>query len=196
LGCVCKIGSQLTPSLASKEKSLSIEYRIAKESDLENLVTLLADDVLGSEREDISQPLNSKYRIAFQIDTDYDELADQVNFCTSNWSEELSPKIIFFYSESVNSHSIELINDRNEHIIYPNPFNPQTRISYTLQESDKVKIKIYNLKGQLVETLVDEYKPAGLHSILWNAENQASGVYFYSIKTGEIETTGKCILLK
>ncbi|WP_166421938.1 GNAT family N-acetyltransferase [Pseudoalteromonas sp. Z1A8] len=45
---------------------MNIKYRIAKESDLEDLVTLLADDVLGSEREDVSRPLNSKYRIAFQ----------------------------------------------------------------------------------------------------------------------------------
>lgn len=79
---------------------------------------------------------------------------------------------------------------------YPNPFNPQTTINYTLPESDEVKIQIYNLKGQLVKILVDGNKPAGLHSVLWNAKGQASGIYFYKIITDSESKTGKCLLLK
>ena len=87
---------------------------------------------------------------------------------------------------------------------YPNTFNPTTTISFELPKETYTEIKIYNLAGQLVQTLLNEVKPAGQHQIIWNAGNLPSGIYFYQIKvedpagsgTGDFTKTKKCILLK
>ncbi|MEA1898087.1 MAG: T9SS type A sorting domain-containing protein, partial [Bacteroidota bacterium] len=79
---------------------------------------------------------------------------------------------------------------------FPNPFNPQTTISYSLKNSSDVSLSIYNIKGELVETLVNEEQQAGDHSIVWDAEDVSSGIYLYQIKTeGSIETK-KCVIMK
>jgi hypothetical protein len=82
---------------------------------------------------------------------------------------------------------------------YPNPFNPLTKISYYLPKSNKVSIKIYNIKGQLVETLVDNvFRKSGYHSVVWNASQSdiSSGIYFYSIISGNFCKTKKCIVIR
>jgi hypothetical protein len=65
---------------------------------------------------------------------------------------------------------------------YPNPFNPTTVIKYGLPGNSNVKLKIYNVLGQLVESLVNGMQPAGYHEVTWNASNKASGVYLCSIE--------------
>lgn len=79
---------------------------------------------------------------------------------------------------------------------YPNPFNSVTTISYELPELLFVNISIYNVAGQLVETLVNQQIPPGYHAVNWNANNFSSGVYFYKIMAGEYSATGKCLMLK
>lgn len=84
---------------------------------------------------------------------------------------------------------------------YPNPFNPSTTISYSLQTAEKVELIINNLRGQKVITLVSEVLPAGEHSVTWNGRDSngdqvGSGIYFYKLKTGRYEKTRKMILLK
>ncbi|MBN1326590.1 MAG: T9SS type A sorting domain-containing protein [Candidatus Cloacimonetes bacterium] len=79
---------------------------------------------------------------------------------------------------------------------YPNPFNPQTEISYSLPVAAEVQLEIFNLKGQLVETLVNSYQEAGNHAVLWNADAMNSGIYFYKLKAGNTTEIKKCILMK
>ena len=84
---------------------------------------------------------------------------------------------------------------------YPNPFNPETTISFEIPESGIVSLQIYNLKGQLIRTLINDFLPAGKQSLVWNGtdnENKpvASGVYLYKIKAGKNSTTAKMLLLK
>jgi FlgD Ig-like domain len=84
---------------------------------------------------------------------------------------------------------------------FPNPFNPETTISLNLNESEKVSVQVFNLKGQLVKTLIDEQLPAGISSILWNGKDSkdkpvSSGMYFYKIITNKEKLTGKMLLLK
>ncbi|MDZ7723897.1 MAG: endo-1,4-beta-xylanase [candidate division KSB1 bacterium] len=84
---------------------------------------------------------------------------------------------------------------------YPNPFNMETRIGYQLSVDGQVSIKIYNMLGQEIFTLLDEFKSSGYHEMRWNAENLSTGIYFYNIqvvsKSGELFTDmKKCILLK
>jgi hypothetical protein len=79
---------------------------------------------------------------------------------------------------------------------YPNPFNPVTKIKYGLPKSGKVKIEIYNIIGQKVLTILDEYKDAGYHATDFNAGNLPSGVYFYQIRTKEFNNVKKMVLVK
>lgn len=79
---------------------------------------------------------------------------------------------------------------------YPNPFNPTTVISYQLAAAGKVSLKIYDLLGREVETLVNGELGAGLHQVSFDASRFASGVYFYRIQAGSFIATKKLILLK
>ncbi len=79
---------------------------------------------------------------------------------------------------------------------YPNPFNSSTTISYNLSEPAKVSIKIYNLLGNQVATLVEEYRPIGSFNVVWNANNQSSGVYYVQMIVSGRISTKKMILLK
>ena len=79
---------------------------------------------------------------------------------------------------------------------FPNPFNPVTTISYQLPKSTFVNLSIYNVVGQLVETLVNEHKNVGYYSVEWNASNVGTGIYFYRIKAGESSAVKKCLVLK
>lgn len=79
---------------------------------------------------------------------------------------------------------------------YPNPFNPVTTISWQASESGWQTIKIYNSLGEEIETLVDEYKPAGMHKVQFTENNLPSGVYFYQLRAGEFIQTKKMILMK
>ena len=84
---------------------------------------------------------------------------------------------------------------------FPNPFNPETRISYTLPHSDQVSLTIYNTLGQQVKTLFNAQQTAGTYQIRWNGKNDldqavASGRYFYKLITSQGNVTGHMLLLK
>jgi hypothetical protein len=78
---------------------------------------------------------------------------------------------------------------------YPNPFNPGTSIRYFLSQPSRVTISIYNVVGQFITTLVDDYKRAGEYSVDWDASDVSSGVYFYRLMVGERSATRKCVKL-
>jgi hypothetical protein len=83
---------------------------------------------------------------------------------------------------------------------YPNPFNPSTRIQYSLEKAVKVSLKIYNVLGNEVATLVNGRQEAGSYTVLFNTNKQvaglSSGVYFYRLAAGSFVSTKKLILLK
>jgi hypothetical protein len=79
---------------------------------------------------------------------------------------------------------------------YPNPFNPSTVISYSIPSQSKVTLKVYNILGSEVATLVDENKPAGNYNVTFNAARLSSGVYFYQLKAGNFVSTKKLMLVK
>ena len=76
---------------------------------------------------------------------------------------------------------------------YPNPFNPETTIAFNIQDSKTGKLEIFNLKGQLTES--QEFV-SGEYSYVWNAADQASGIYFYKLSTNNISVTKKMLLMK
>ena len=79
---------------------------------------------------------------------------------------------------------------------YPNPFNPSTKISYSLATDSKVMLKVYNILGAEVLTLVNETQKAGAHTIQFNASNLPSGVYIYRLQADNFTATRKLTLLK
>ena len=84
---------------------------------------------------------------------------------------------------------------------YPNPYNLQTQIAYQLPQSGLVLLKIYNIRGELVRTLVNEYKPAGYHTVSWDGKNGdgvavSSGIYFYRLSSESFSATRKMVMLK
>ena len=85
---------------------------------------------------------------------------------------------------------------------FPNPFNPTTTISYSIQNDSKVNLSIYNIKGQKVNTLTQNEYTKGSHSIIWNGDNESgkpvsSGIYYYKLNiNGKTEAVKKCLLLK
>ena len=84
---------------------------------------------------------------------------------------------------------------------YPNPFNPETTIRFSVKEAGPVSIGVYNLKGQLVKTLLRENKAAGNHQVVWNGTDNngravSSGVYYYKMNAGSYQASRKMILVK
>jgi hypothetical protein len=84
---------------------------------------------------------------------------------------------------------------------YPNPFNPETRISYFIPRVSHVKLQIFNILGQKIRTLVDEDQAAGREGVLWDGrddqgEQVASGVYLYRLQAGDLSESKKMVLIR
>jgi len=120
----------------------------------------------------------------------------------------VSDDAFIFLVDDVMVRGVTAVDDENIPVLvtelfnnYPNPFNPETTIRYSVKETCPVTIEVYNLKGQLVRTLVNEIKTAGNYSVVWNGRDNnnqpvSSGVYFYKMNTGKYSSTKKMILMK
>jgi hypothetical protein len=105
-------------------------------------------------------------------------------------------------------HLLTSVSDKNNKILlnfslnqnYPNPFNPSTTITYEIPKAGSVQLKIYNILGQEISTLVNEIQTVGKHSVLFNAQQTikqfSSGIYFYRLKFGNNILNKKMILLR
>ncbi|GAB1467608.1 hypothetical protein MASR2M64_02830 [Candidatus Cloacimonadota bacterium] len=112
---------------------------------------------------------------------------------------------IYVFNENeivaIEDDSTPSINKQIKMTIYPNPFNPTTTIDYILPQRGLDKASIYNIRGQLVDTLVNEPLSSGSHKIIWNGldgkgNKQASGVYFVRIECNGINSVRKMLMLK
>lgn len=102
------------------------------------------------------------------------------------------------YSSGVTANEIEesIVKEYLLEQNYPNPFNPSTTIRYSIPEAGNVKLSVYNLLGEQVAQLVDEFKEAGMHAISFNAANLNSGMYIYKLEMDGSVQSRKMILLK
>ena len=112
----------------------------------------------------------------------YSSLFDCISASTLKNENEINPSVFRLYQN------------------HPNPFNPSTQIRYQLSISSHVKIAVYNTMGKIVKTLANEYQTAGFRSVKWDGKNNnkqkvSTGLYFYSIQSGEFSSTKKMILL-
>ncbi len=108
----------------------------------------------------------------------------------------------FHKAVSISTQSSKYLKDEpiaDEYLLlnnYPNPFNPSTAISFSIPNSEKVRVTIYNGLGQHIATLVDEELSAGKYTFRWSAQNNSAGVYYYHIETNSFNQTKKMILIK
>lgn len=106
-----------------------------------------------------------------------------LSFIIENGDDSL--EVLSKYQSPCNPISVDskpiILNYYKLHQNFPNPFNPATTINYSLKKSGHVKIRIFNIKGQLVETLVDLFKTPGTYSISWDPNGLSSGQYYYQI---------------
>ena len=79
---------------------------------------------------------------------------------------------------------------------YPNPFNPATNIEFSIPEQQYVEINVFNLLGEKIKVLLNEFVPGGNHKVKFNGEGYSSGLYFYEIKTEKYSEVRKMLLLK
>jgi hypothetical protein len=79
---------------------------------------------------------------------------------------------------------------------YPNPFNPSTTIKFQLPNSSFVNLKVFDVIGKVVATLVNEEKPAGNYNVEFNGGNLTSGIYFYQLSANHLNEIRKMVLLK
>jgi hypothetical protein len=116
---------------------------------------------------------------------------DYVTYCAYDnakgiIADEIPPEAV--EGEEVAKFSI----DQNS----PNPFNPTTTVGFNLVEDGNVSIDIFNVAGQKVDTLVNDFMTAGKHSVVWDASGFSAGIYFYTVKSGDFSKTMKMTLLK
>ena len=140
----------------------------------------------------------TQFRIGFELNTDDDGLYDYIYISRYAPNPQYYPTLFIYSADSTNVVKENVLIANNDICLksFPNPFNPETTIKYQISKPDYVKLEIINIKGQLVETLVNKYQESGKHSVIWNAENLSSGVYFYKITAGIQTQTGKCLLVK
>ena len=98
--------------------------------------------------------------------------------------------------KEINFNGIEVIESYDLSQNYPNPFNPSTTIKYQLPDAGNVTLKIYDILGSKVATLVDDFKNEGRYEVNFNASNLASGVYLYRLKVNDFVDVKKMLMLK
>ena len=100
--------------------------------------------------------------------------------------------VVMFGVEDENNSSIITGLFQN----YPNPFSNKTSIRYSLPKPGFVKIQVFNIRGQLIETIVDKFMPSGCHTVEWNSKETTSGIYFYKLSTEDETFIKKIIIMK
>jgi hypothetical protein len=164
----------------SEEGPLHIEEKLGSSGDEIHFydidgVTLIDSYIFGEQTIDISmgrESDGSENWVFFEIPTPN----------ASNAIVDISP-------ESVPETFVLIQN-------YPNPFNPYTTIRFELMENCNVRLDIYNINGQHVETLVNNYTKLGIHEIIWDASNSVSGIYLVKMTTDNFSSVNKMLLVK
>ena len=123
----------------------------------------------------------------------------------ASWSDTIYVDDATFYSPdfaaSIEDQDIQLPRTTQLYTNYPNPFNPTTNIAFDLTTTSHITLKVYNMLGQEVKTLINETRNAGHHLTVWDGTNNfghrvTSGIYFYVLSTGETHEAQKMVLMK
>jgi hypothetical protein len=144
---------------------------------------------------DFTNALNNEdwFALGYMVKCDEDDSDFRAIF--DGYLDTYPPYIIVRYIVSVEVIESEL-NSFTLYQNYPNPFNPSTKIRYSVPQTSRVQIKVFDVLGNEIATLVNEEKPIGTYEVEWNATTLPSGVYFYQLKTDGYVETKKTILMK
>ncbi|MCF8356940.1 MAG: FG-GAP-like repeat-containing protein [Melioribacteraceae bacterium] len=118
------------------------------------------------------------------------------------FEEKRDDLINMLFGNSEPDNEIPEVNKLALYSNYPNPFNPSTTISFSIPEESKVEVSVFNIKGQVVKTLVKDVFESGKHSVIWRGKDNnnkkcSSGIYFYQLNVnGKPKSVKKCLLLK
>lgn len=109
---------------------------------------------------------------------------------------ESTARFHFYPPSAVENENALIPSEFALHQNWPNPFNPTTQISFDLKEAGFVNLRIYNLMGQEITSLVSGIKTAGTHTVTFNANNLPSGIYLYRLEVNDFVSIKKMMLLK
>jgi len=119
------------------------------------------------------------------------------NLWINGWTALYQNNIVSRTITDVDEEKLNTIpSDYNLSQNYPNPFNPATQIQFSITQPGFVRLTVYNILGQVVENLINEFRNAGTYNITWNANNLPSGIYIYSLQSGSQTIVKKMTLLK
>ncbi|MFN1835156.1 glycosyl hydrolase family 18 protein [Balneola sp. MJW-20] len=158
-------------------------------------VQVSEDDDFGSLTEEINSVSATEYEIeGLENNTDYFWRVRSKNIAgNSAWSETFSFRV---GSVSTSTEDPDDISEFSLSQNYPNPFNPITSIQYSIPQASPVELKVFNMLGAEVATLVSGQKAAGTYTVQWDATNFSSGIYIYRITAGNFTQTKKLTLIK
>ena len=172
-------------------------------------------DYLAVSYKDVNNRFGQEHLLNINSDVDsfYNRIMPDQNYYCSSPSLTKDGKNLFFgvtYFDTTRIYFSKLLSDVNsvtkpiDNIVvgytlmqnYPNPFNPTTNIGFRIAESGFVSLKVYDILGREVTTLVNELKRAGSYEVAFNGTNLANGIYIYRLESGKYSYTRKMILLK
>jgi len=163
------------------------------------LATIFGDCYAENERNDVTSSTNLTYG---SMESDVEDGIDNGWYAIGQkHPDEETAHPVFFMGTSATLY-ITYTESRRKAVpgssvtISPNPFNPRTTIQFGLQNSSHVEITVYNITGQVVSQLVDNYLSAGTHSYTFDGSHLSSGMYFYRFATPNTQQTGKMLLTK
>ncbi|MBC8214638.1 MAG: carboxypeptidase regulatory-like domain-containing protein [Candidatus Marinimicrobia bacterium] len=211
--CLCKV-VRLTKLIENQDLGLSVnphrfEHNMAITSELDEMnegdvLSAFVDNECRGMVKATYFPLTDRFTFNLMV---YGELGEEFDFkvykANTNQNIDVTDQIAFEINgiigddiEPILFKTQVLPEEFNLSQNYPNPFNPTTVISYQLPAPSSVLLAIYNIQGQLVEELASSSQEAGYHTVVWNAENQPSGLYFVRMTAGDFVSTQKMLLLK
>lgn len=152
---------------------------------------------------DTTEQFNTSFIDSATVDTTYQYSSLQINrrywwrvkaYNSAGWGNFSEERTFDTYVTTVESEEIPIEYALGQN--YPNPFNPSTKIKYSVPQASQVVVKVFDILGNSIETLVIEEKPAGSYEVAFNASGLPTGVYFYQLKAGDFIETKKMILMK
>lgn len=180
--------SWMTPSAPSSK--LAYELEVADNAKMENSVTYSGLDSPSYKVSGLEENKEYFWRVRSKTEGDkYSNYSGVAKFKTGSGIT------------AIEEESAVIPTDFKVEQNYPNPFNPSTTIKYALPMEALVTVRIYNMLGQEIKTLVNNNKPAGSYSVMWNGDDNfgnkvSSGAYIYTVKAGEYFTNKKMLLIK
>lgn len=162
-----------------------------------NVMRLISGSSNGKPITSVSQKINSTILLSPNY---IKENLGIVVFVQKNSTREVVQSEFISYSAftvtDVSEKSYTVPSSFTLHQNYPNPFNPTTLIKYELPEAGNISLKVYDILGNVVATLVNDFKSEGVYNVTFNGTGLSSGIYFYELKSGSKSRFNKMLLLK